>query len=210
MNNKLNKLCSIILPHKKTNIFVLSIIIIGVSLGAIYLNIISINDQNIVIEKIKSFISNINTNSLNSILLLKNSISINLIYILLIFILGFTLIGSIIGLILLLIKSFIIGFTISSFILTYKYKGLIISTLYLVFGELLNIFIIFILSIYAITFTIKITKLIFNKEDNKKISKFLKNYLIIFIISLVLSLISSLLQSFVIPAILKLIIKLYI
>ena len=109
----------------------------------------------------------------------------------------------------LFIKSFIIGFSLSSFIITYKYKGIILSTLYLIFGQLLNIVTIIILTIYSILFTKKLLDTIF-KNNNKDMKKTLKNYLIILLIAIIISTISSLCESFLLPPLIKLIIKLYI
>ena len=62
MIKKYNKIKSIILPNKKINIFIICLIVLGLTIGSIFSVIISQNDQNLVIEKIKLFIDNINNN----------------------------------------------------------------------------------------------------------------------------------------------------
>lgn len=210
MLKKYRSIKSILFPSKKLNIFILSIIILGIILGSIFSTIITQNDQNLVIEKIKLFITNISDNSLNTITSFKNSISINLIYIIIIWILGMTLIGIPINTFLLFIKNFILGFSLSSFILTYSYKGLILSSIYLIFGELLTIIILSILTTYSIIFSSKLLKHIFKSNTPNEIPKYLKNYSLIFVISIILCLISSISESFLVPTLVKLIIKLYI
>lgn len=210
MLKKYRSIKSILFPSKKLNIFILSIIILGIILGSIFSTIITQNDQNLVIEKIKLFITNISDNSLNTITSFKNSISINLIYIIIIWILGMTLIGIPINTFLLFIKNFILGFSLSSFILTYSYKGLILSSIYLIFGELLTIVILSILTTYSIIFSSKLLKHIFKSNIPNEIPKYLKNYSLIFVISIILCLISSISESFLVPTLVKLIIKLYI
>ena len=210
MLKKYRSIKSILFPSKKLNIFILSIIILGIILGSIFSTIITQNDQNLVIEKIKLFITNISDNSLNTITSFKNSISINLIYIIIIWILGMTLIGIPINTLLLFIKNFILGFSLSSFILTYSYKGLILSSIYLIFGELLTIIILSILTTYSIIFSSKLLKHIFKSNIPNEIPKYLKNYSLIFVISIILCLISSISESFLVPTLVKLIIKLYI
>lgn len=210
MLKKYRSIKSILFPSKKLNIFILSIIILGIILGSIFSTIITQNDQNLVIEKIKLFITNISDNSLNTITSFKNSISINLIYIIIIWILGMTLIGIPINTFLLFIKNFILGFSLSSFILTYSYKGLILSSIYLIFGELLTIVILSILTAYSIIFSSKLLKHIFKSNIPNEIPKYLKNYSLIFVISIILCLISSISESFLVPTLVKLIIKLYI
>lgn len=210
MLKKYRSIKSILFPSKKLNIFILSIIILGITLGSIFSTIITQNDQNLIIEKIKLFITNINNNSLNTIISFKNSISINLIYIFIIWILGMTLIGIPINTFLLFIKNFILGFSLSSFILTYNYKGIILSSIYLIFGEILTIIILSILTIYSIIFSSKLLKHIFKNNTPSEIPKYLKNYSLIFVISIILSLISSISESFLVPTLIKLIINLYI
>ena len=206
---KYSNIKSIILPNKKINIFVVVLLLLGVTAGAIFSSVIGVNDKALIIEKIKSFIDNINTNSIDSILVLKNSLSINLLYVIIIWILGISLVGVIFNIFIFFIKSFIFGFTIASFIITYSYKGLALSFLYLLFGELLNVMVLLMLTIYSIMASIMLLRLIF-KDNNINFKKFLKNYLIILLIAIILSIISSLFESFLLPGLIKLIIRLYV
>ncbi len=209
MKTKYRNILSIILPNKKINIFSIILIIIGLSLGSLYSTVLGTNDKTIVIEKITTFITNINNNQINNLHILRNSTMINVLYILSIWLLGLTLIGLIIAIFLLLFKSFILGFTISSFYLTYKYKGIILSILYIINSAFINIMIIFLLSVYSVTFTIKFIKS-FKNNNTLDIKKFIKKYLFLLIICLILTTISSLLEAFLFPAILKFIIKLFV
>ncbi len=210
MIKKYSNIKNIILPNKKINIFVMCILFLGVIAGAVFSGIIGLNDKTLVIDKIHLFIDNINNNSINSILALKNSISINLIYIFLIWFLGMALLGIIFNVLILFVKGFIFGFSIASFILTYSYKGIIISFLYLIFGQLLNIVVLLVLTIYSIMFSYQLLCLIFKNNNNFTTRKFLKNYAIILLFSIIISLISSLSEAFLLPSLIKLIIKLYI
>jgi len=210
MIKKYSNILRIILPNKKTNIFIISILILGIITGSVFATIIGLNDKTLVIDKINLFINNINNNSLDTINVLKNSLSTNLLYVIIIFILGMTLIGIVFNIFLLFIKSFIIGFTLASFIITYSYKGLILSTLYIILGQLINIIVIIIITIYSIIFSMKLIKLIFKENTNLHINKYLKNYFLILIISIIMSIISSISETFLLPSIIKLIINIFI
>lgn len=207
---KYSNIKSIILPNKKINIFVICILFLGVIAGAVFSGIIGLNDRTLVIDKITLFLENINDNSINSILALKNSISINLIYVFIIWFLGMALLGIIFNVIILFAKGFIFGFSIAAFILTYSYKGIIISLLYLLFGQLLNIVVLLVLTIYSVMFSYKLLMLIFKSNNNLSIKKFLKNYALILLFAILISIISSLSEAFLLPSLIKLIIKLYI
>ena len=211
MKNKINRIFNIILPNKRINIFIITIIILGITSGSIFASIMNINDKNLVIEKLRVFLESINTNSLNSLSILKNSLSINLIYSILIFIFSMTLIGILFVIILLFIKSFIFGFTIASFIISYSTKGIIISFIYLLFGEILNIFSILFITAYSILFTIKLIKLIAkNNTNNKEILAFSKKYILVFFITIIINTISAMSEAFILPSLIKLIIKIYV
>ena len=109
LKNKYRNLKSIIIPNKKLNIFIISILVLGLITGSLFASMINNNDKIQVINKVKEFITNINNNSLNSLTVLKNTININLIYILLIIILGLTIIGIFISIIILYLKGFILN-----------------------------------------------------------------------------------------------------
>lgn len=210
MINKYTRIKNIIFPSKKINFTVISILILGVISGAIFSNIIDLNDKKLVLDKIQLFISNIDTQSINNIESFKNSIITNLSYSIIIWILGMTIIGIIINIFLLYLKGFIFGFTLSAFILTYSYKGMILSILYTLFGQLLNLVVIIILSIYSIMFTFNFVKQIIKSKYNMNIPKYFKNYSLIFLITIIISLISSISEAFVFPTLIKIIIKLFI
>ena len=210
MIKKYSNIRKIILPNKRINIFIISILFLGVILGSVYANIIGLNDRNLVIDKIKVFVDNINSNSLNTFLVFKNSVGINFSYMLFIWILGMSIIGILFNIILLFLKGFIFGFSIASFIITYGIKGILLSIIYLIFGQLLNIIFITILSIYSILFSVKLIKNIINKDKDQKFSVFIKNYFIILVICILAALISSVSETFILPALIKLVIKLYI
>lgn len=199
----------IIFPNKKVNILVIMVLFLGLIMGSVFANIIGMNDRTLVIDKIKLFIDNINNNSINSLVVFKNSISINLIYIILIVLFSLAVLGIIFNLLLLFIKGFVFGFTIAGFILTYHYKGIILSLFYLLLGQLLNIFVIIVITIYGLMVSLKFLKIIF-KSDNIGVRKILKNYLIIIGLVIIISVIASICEAFLLPAIVKLIIKLFI
>ena len=104
--------------NKKTMIFLLIIVIIGIISGSFFSVILNQNDKQLVIDNIKNYIDNIS--KINNIEILKNTLIINLLIILFIWILGISVIGLLIVILLIFWKSFTLSFTISSFIITYK------------------------------------------------------------------------------------------
>lgn len=210
MLNKYNRIKNIIFPSKKINFFVIAILFLGVISGAIFSNIIEINDRNLVIDKIELLISNIDKQNINSILAFKNSILTNISYSLVIWVLGLTILGVLINIFILYIKGFIFGFSLASFIITYSYKGIILSVLYTLFGQLFNLLVVMMITIYSIMFSINLLRLIIKNNNNIKMLKIFRNYSIILVIGLVFNFVSSLCEVFLFPTLVKLIIKLFI
>ena len=208
MKNKEIKLSNVILPNKKINFFVITTLVLGVISGSIFLITLNSTDKAKTILQIQTFFNNIHTNSINNGQALKNSLIINYTFVIVIWILGLTIIGVLFNIFLTYIKGFIIGFSISSIITTYKSKGVIAALLYIFPSQVFNVIIIAILTIYSIMFSINLLKVVTSKKNNNKLM--LKKYSVILVCSIILSFISSLLEVYMFPKLLKLIISIYV
>ncbi len=199
---------NLILPNKKINFFVTTILLLGILSGAMFLMMSNETDKTSVITQIQTFFKNISTSSIDNGLALKNSFIINYIFVGSIFLLGLSMIGIIINIFLTYLKGFLVGFSIASIILTYSVKGLLASILYALFSQLLNVIIVIILSIYSIMFSINLLKIITSKKGNNRLM--LKKYLVILMFCIIVSFLSSLLEVYVFPSILKVMISIYV
>ena len=208
MPMKIDRILKLILPNKKINILVIIIVLLGVTSGALFTTIIGLNDQNLVIDKIKLFIDNIDNNNLVISDVFRNSIYINLTYTILVIIFGISIVGVVLVLGLLFLKSFIIGFSCAGIILTYQYKGIILALLYVIFGELINLIAVILIAIYNIMLAFKIANVIF--KHNYDLKHFFKSYAVIGGIVLILNLLAALSETFILPSLIKLVIKLYL
>lgn len=210
MNKKLNSGLALILPNKKVNLFVIFIVILGIISGSLFLMVLNENDKSEVINEISTFMANINTNNINNFNSFKNSLIEGMILIILSWILGMSIIGVIFNIFFIYMKSFTIGFSISSFILVYKYKGILSSLIYVIPSQLINILIILILGVYTLLFSKYLFKMIFIKDKTVNLGKFFKKYVLVFGICIILCLVSSLCEAYLLPSLLKVIIKLFI
>lgn len=210
MNKKLNSGLALILPNKKVNLFVIFIVILGIISGSLFLMVLNDNDKSEVINEISTFMANINTNNINNLNSFKNSLIEGMILIILSWILGMSIIGVIFNIFFIYMKSFTIGFSISSFILVYKYKGILSSLVYTVPSQLINILIILILGVYTLLFSKYLFKMIFLKDKTVNLGKFFKKYVLVFGICIILCVISSLCEAYLLPSLLKVMIKLFI
>lgn len=189
--------------NKKLFVFVTILIIVGFITGSFFITILSSDDKKLVGETISSFFNQIKAGKIDTIYTLWTSITTNLIYIIFIWLLGISLIGLPIVIFLVFIKSFILGFSISSIIYKYKLSGTLLSFGYIFPHQILNLLILSFLSIYAIKVSISLFKLITSKKQiNFKI--LMKKYVGVLIICIILSLISSIFETFISPYLIKL------
>lgn len=210
MNKKINSGLAIILPNKRVNLFVLFIIILGVISGCIFLLALNENDKELVITQISNFLTNVGNNDINNLIAFKNVIIENLIFVLLVWIFGMSILGVVFNIFAVYLKGFITGFTLSAFFLVYKYKGLLAGAIYLIPSGIINILISLILGVYSIMITIYLWKMIFFKDKTNNTFKFLKRYVLILCVCLLFVLVSAVCESYLVPALLKLFIKVFI
>lgn len=189
------KIMDKLIINKRIFLFLLTMSIIGVITGCIFLIIISKNNSIELNNEINSFINNIN--SLNYFESFKNIFSANVFYLLVIWLIGISIIGIPISLILFFIKSFSLGFTISSFLLTYKLKGILISLIYIIPCQIINI----IITIYLLSFSLIISfKLLESMIKKKSFTfSFISNYKKVLIFSILIFLLSNLYEIFIMP-----------
>lgn len=195
------------IPSKKLSIFVLIVASLGIISGAIFLVMINQNDKSVVINELNGFLSNVSNNSINNVQALKNSLFNNYVYIVLIFILGLSLIGTLVNLFFTYIKGFILGFSISSLIYTYGVKGILASVIYIV-PVIVNLFLIVLITSYTLVLAKYLYTLILGNR-NTGFKMFLKKYFIIFIVVSLITIFTSLMEAFLTPGLFKLVVKLF-
>jgi len=190
---------------KKRKTFLILLILCAISLicGILFLAFLDKNGKQITVNTITSFFKELSTKPNKDLIIntLKNNILITIIM----WLLGVSLFGVIFELLFLAIKSFTLGFSITSFIYTFKFKGIYLSILYL-FPSIFNLIIYFILGFFATNYSIYLFNYLFkNKEHNLKL--LMKKYIKVLLISMILLFISSIIEIFIVPYILKLFTK---
>lgn len=206
---KKTKLSDIILPSKKINCFVVTILLFGVISGSIFLVILDSGDKSGTVLQIQTFISNLSNNKVDGGLALRSSLIINYIFVGLIWGLGLSIIGIIFNIFLTYIKGFVVGFSVASIFATYNYKGILMALLYLFPHQILNVIVVCVLTIYSIMFSLNLLEIIVTKKVKKNYNM-LKRYVVILLFSIIISFISSLLEVYLFPNLLKIIIDLYV
>jgi len=189
---------------KKKYLFLMVIVIIGIVMGVIFANVLSVDDERLVYTKITEYFNNLKNDVsinyfTNFITILKN----NYIYLIVIWILGLSIIGLLFNNFIIFFKSFILGFSIGSIINIYLYSGLVLAFFYVFPCMIINLFILIIMTYYANNFSLKLFEVLFKKKEYK-FAPLIKKYSKILGVFLVFFIISGLFETFITPMILKL------
>ena len=190
---------------KTRKIFSLMSIITFVSivLGILFISILSKENKELITSSVTNFFNAIKNNELNYNDILLKSLTNNLLLNIIIWILGISIIGIPIVLIILFIKSFILSFTFTSILYTYKFNGILSAIIYTL-PHILNLFFSFILIYYSLSFSKTLFNYLFRKKEcNRKI--LVTRYLKILIISIILFICTSLMETYLIPFLIRLI-----
>lgn len=199
----INKVLNHLEKTKKMYLFLFLLLLIGVIFGSIFFNLISQSDKLLVANKLTSFFSNIDNNSINSIEVFKNSYITNLLTITIIWILGISIIGIVINTFIVYLKGFILGFIISSLIYQYKLVGIIGVITYMFPHYFINTLIIILLTYFSYNMSKIVIKGVIKKE-NINFSRFMNRYYKIYIFCFITITLTSLFEAFISKYIIKL------
>ena len=191
--------------EKHIILFNIFIFLIGLILGTLFINIITKADKTLLIEQLDNYLINIDklSSDVFGIKYFYDIILSNLLQLSLIFILGISMIGVLVVIFMLFFKGFMLGVTLSTFILKYKYKGILGIFLYIFPVNILNILIYIFISFFAVRSCIKFLNA-FLKKGSLDFKQFLGKYILSFFISIILIIITSLFESYLTPLLLKL------
>ncbi len=206
MKNIIRNIYSKIRINKSLFIFLIIIVIIGLITGSIFSLLMDNNDKELVTNYLANFFNTIKNNELNYNLTFSNTLFFTLGFALLIWLLGISIIGFLIIILLLYLKAFILGFVSSSIILNYKFKGIFFDIAYLFPHQIINMMIFILISAYALIVSFKLIEVIAKKKtlDFKNI---INKFLFILIFSLFILLLTSLYEVYIVPKLLNLILK---
>lgn len=196
MYQKYRKLFS---KKNKLFIFILFIVLIGLVSGSLYITILNNSDKTIILNKIGSYYNNYKNITMdNKLILFKNSFLSNFIYYLVIWLLGISIIGVPIVLIMIFFKSFIFGFSISSIYAKYKLNSLLKIILYLFPCNLLSMVYSIFLSFFSVFLSINLLRDAFSKKTFN-FGSFMGKYMFLLLIGILLSVFIAIFDAFIIP-----------
>lgn len=192
----MNKAKNALLKQKKIYLFIITLIIIGFITGVLFWFVIGKDNKELVANQLSNFFEAIKKkDNLNFTSSLINSLITNISYVVIIWLLGISIIGIPIVIFLLLGKSFIVGFSISSIIGVYQVKGILGALCYTFPHQFIFLLLLLLLSFYSLSFSIKLFKYLFLRQIiNFKDA--MRKYMKILVICLGIAIVVSLLEIF--------------
>jgi len=187
--------------NKKLLIFLLTISIIAFISGILLAILLNKDDKTSILSSINEYINL--CNSKLSYSYLKNSFINCFIFIIIIYLLGFSIIGIPIIILLIFYKVFSFSFSIGTFLINYKFKGLLFTFAYIPHNIIYLISLI-LLSIYSINLSIKLVKSIILKQSIN-FNNISSKYFYIFKINFIIVILYTLYDFYILPFLVKLI-----
>ena len=187
---------------KKLLIFLTILLLIGITVGSIFVSILDSTDKNLISEHLYNFIDNIESNNLDYFSVLKNNLITNISFVIVIWLLGISVIGLPFILIMFFSKCFILGFSIGAILYVFKFNGILFSLFYIFPGQVVSILIYLLLTMYAMSFSFKMIYTILKRKtlDFKII---MNKYFKIFLFVLLIIIVMNLYDTYLMPKLIK-------
>lgn len=186
---------------KKLLVVLVVIIIISFILGIFFPAVLSKTNRSLVNSSLTSFFLEISKGKLNYAGALISSLCNNLIIDIFVWLIGISIIGIPIIFLVLIFSSFVLGFSFSSILMFYGFKGILISLIYIL-PLIINLFVFLITCYYATSFSIMLYNYLFRKKEYSRriiVSRYIK----VLLITCIILIVSSFIEVFLIPNLLK-------
>ena len=186
---------------RKLLIVLVLVTIVSFILGMLFISILSDSNQELVKVSVNSYFDGISKGNMLYLKSLYSILTSNLFLILFVWVIGISIIGVFFVLGILIFKSFLVGFSFMSILYTYGLKGILLALIYII-PEMFNLFIIFVLVYYSISFSVLLFNYLFRKKEyNRRVV--VTRYLKILIVSLIFIIVTSFVSAFIIPNVLR-------
>lgn len=180
--------------------------LIGSSLGAYTVKTLGIYELRELVEYLDNFLQGMTAWQINSIVVTQDAVINNLKFVLLIWFLGLTVIGIPIILGIIVIKGFILGFTVGFLFIEKSYFGLLISIFGILPQNLFYVLGLIIGGVSALIFSLNLIKGTLGKKSFSVSQAFISYILLLFFL-IGLIIIGGLIEGFVAPLAMKIIIS---
>ena len=179
--------------QKLLYLILIGLAVIAFIFGILFIFIISEDNKIFIKENLLNYFSNISS----SIDLFFKYLFNNYFYLIIIWILGISIIGVPIILLMFLFKSFLLGFSISSIISSFGTKGFVLSFIEVFPHKIVFLVVLLLIVFYSLSFSFKLFRFLFLKR-NINFKECFNKYLKILLFSLIITLFISIYDGFVV------------
>lgn len=181
--------------------------LIGIFIGAFTVNELNMHQERELVSYLKGFFSFLRSTEIENLSIFSQSIINNTQIMLLIYFLGISVIGAPLVLIILAFEGFTIGFTVGLLAKELAGFGVLISFFAVLPHVIINVTVLIIASVFALSFTIEIILKKANKIKNNKFANQLITYSFVQICLTCILVVASVFEAFVAPFVMTLILR---
>ena len=140
------------------------VLIIGIVLGLLFISIVSDSNKNIIKDSVDNYFVYFKELKFDYFKMFFKGFISSIVVILFLWVMGLSVVGSLINILVLLYKSFLCSFSFVSIVYTYGVYGLFKGSIFII-SEGFNLFILFLLVYYSLSFSIILFNYLFKKKD---------------------------------------------
>ncbi|XJZ26114.1 stage II sporulation protein M [Bacillota bacterium Lsc_1132] len=199
-----NDAASYFREHSSIFLFVIVLFLMGVIFGAIVVNSMSITQKQDLFYYLSQFFGQVSDGNIQeSTDLFIQSLLHNSKFIGLMWILGISIIGLPIILILLFLKGMVVGFTVGFLVNQMSWKGFLLATVSILPQNLIIIPIFIIMAVMSISFSLKMIKKQFMKKYGQPIIPLFKQYIFALTAAVLLLSAAAAIEAYLSPGLMK-------
>lgn len=191
--------------NKRMLVFLFTLLFMAVLFGSFFATKLSTNDLEEIKSSLDTFFSMTKQNKLNPLPAFFQSFGANIMFTIAIWILGISVIGAPLMIVLFFMKAFTLGFTIASMIKIYHLKGLLYSLIYIFPHQVINLLVFIFFIMFSMSLSITLFQALLKKKT-VDFSKIMNRYVFILAITIGILIITSLLEIYLMPFLFRMVV----
>jgi stage II sporulation protein M len=195
--------------HSSLYLFITVLFLMGVIFGAILVNSLSFTQKEDLFYYLSQFFGQVSENNMASSQdMFVQSAAHNIKYIALIWILGISVIGLPVILILLFLKGVVVGFTVGFLVNQMGWSGFLLSFVSILPQNIFIVPVFIVIAAMAVSLSIKMTRRIFLKQSREPLKPFVYRYLYSFITAVLFLVAAGAIEAYLSPPLMKSVVSL--
>ena len=192
--------------NKRMLVFLFTLLFMAVLFGSFFATKLGQNDLNEIKTSLESFFTMTKQTQLQPIQAFFQTFGANISFAIAIWILGISVIGAPLMIVLFFMKAFTLGFTIASLIKIYHMKGLLYSFIYVFPHQVINLLVFTFFIMFSMSLSITLFQALIKKKT-VDFSKIVNRYLFVLVFTVVILIITALLEIYLMPFLFRMVLS---